>query len=103
MTIDGVAGGPRTRHEPRIWINRAKGAVVIGLRGALDRAVLDCFAAQLADLTTGQGNLRVVIDLSDVKATEDRLTRAITDAQTDLARRGGSIAVLGRLDEHRVE
>lgn len=70
---------------------RDDGSVVVGVSGELDCATASVLEERLDDLLSDQGNLSVVIDLSDMTFVDSTGLSVFVTAYRHLRERGGTL------------
>jgi anti-anti-sigma factor len=79
--------------ELPIAIGRTPGTVVVTLVGPVDTPEARRLAAALSDLINGQGNLEIAVNLSNVRRLAPSGLLVLSDAASDLERRGGRLTL----------
>lgn len=80
---------PARLSRPSLSVGRELGTVVVAVRGRLDARIAHTLERVLGDLIEGQGNVRVVVDLSEADFVEAEL-RLVLRVPTEQARRRGA-------------
>lgn len=74
-----------------LTFTRDSGAVVVGVSGELDCATASILEERLEDLLSDQGNLSIVLDLSDMTFVDSTGLAVFVTAYRHLHERGGSL------------
>lgn len=74
-------------------IARTSGAVVVTTHGPLDPGAAAALGDALLDLIDNQGNLAVVVDLTDLHVPDHTVLEALAPAASAAARRGGRLTL----------
>ena len=89
--VPAVTIQPAVIDRPSIAIARSAGTVVVTVRGELDTAQSKHLGGILADLIDGQGNMSIVVDLHEARATDPDCLWILTEAAERAHRRGGTM------------
>jgi anti-anti-sigma regulatory factor len=76
-----------------LFIRRADSTIVVTVRGLLDVQTSSMVERVLTDLLEGQGNLRVLVDLSDASIVEEEALSAFRVPAEQARRLGAAFAV----------
>lgn len=94
-----AAAGPRSgtvptgSSRPSLTVGRELGTVVVAVRGRLDARIAHTLERVLGDLIEGQGNVRVVVDLSEADFVEAELRPVLRVPAEQARRRGAELGV----------
>jgi anti-anti-sigma factor len=88
ITVPAATTGPE---GASIAVARSAGTVVVTVRGELDAETSRHLGVILADLIDGQGNMAVLVDLHDARATDPDCLWTLTEAAERAHRRGGTM------------
>jgi anti-anti-sigma factor len=95
-----AAGSEQVRlpQEPAsgFGISRAGGTVIVTVHGAIDSAAWERINAVLRDLIDAQGNLDVVVDLSDMVRLDEAAVPLIVHAARQAHTHGGRLRLADR-------
>ena len=80
---------PERPHGWRLRVGRSFGAVVVTVHGDIDARRASLLDSVLSDLIDGQGNLFVVVDLSDVVMSDLDAVDVLSAARASLEERSG--------------
>lgn len=91
ITVPAAAAEPSSTDVASITVARSAGTVVVTVRGELDAPKSKHLGVILADLIDGQGNLSILVDLYDARATDPDCLWMLTEAAERAHRRGGTM------------
>jgi anti-anti-sigma factor len=84
-----------TRPEFALGFSRALGKVIVHVDGALDAATAPELRDRLTDVIDGQGNHRLVVDLTGTTTVDLAGLAVLVDAQRRLQSTGGDLVLSG--------
>lgn len=91
MTGDG--------HDFSLAFSRARGKVVVHVKGPLDVTTAQELDDRLADVIDGQGNRQLVLDLAGMTHVDDAGVKVLVEALGRLQRSGGGLVFSGATNE----
>ena len=91
ITVPAGTSEPTGIDRPTIAVARSAGTVVVTVRGELDAERSKHLGGILADLIDGQGNMSVLVDLHEARATDPDCLWMLTEAAERAHRRGATV------------